>query len=48
VDVVKKYIAATQVRPDGTFFTAQPPAGTDHMYVTQVKQRMLNPFVGTY
>lgn len=48
VDIVKKYLAATQVRPDGTSLTAQPHAGTDHMYVTQVKQRVLNPFAGTY
>lgn len=34
VDIVKKYLVATQVRPDGTFLTAQPHAGTDHMYVT--------------
>ena len=48
MDSVKKYLAATQLRPDGTFLTAQPRAGTDDMYVTQVMQRVLNPFAGTY
>jgi len=37
VDIVKKYLAATQVRPDGTFLTARPHAGIDHMYVAQIK-----------
>jgi hypothetical protein len=48
VDSVKKYLAACQLRPDGTFLTAQPHPGTDHMYVAQVEQRGLSPLAGLY
>jgi hypothetical protein len=36
VDSVRKYIAASQIRPDGTFLTPQSCAGTDHTYIARV------------
>jgi hypothetical protein len=35
VDSVKKYLAASQIHPDGTFFTAQPLTGIDHVYIQE-------------